>query len=85
MLAVGSTGTSGGHYGLFDLNTRTFIVGSGNTYPQIGADIPVPQDMGTPDSSLNYGNVTSFGMTLSADEDLLFVAGSTRIVAIDLP
>jgi hypothetical protein len=41
--------------------------------------------MGAPDSSFNYGNVTSFGMTLSGDEQLLFVAGSTRIVAIDLP
>ncbi|WP_129775649.1 BACON domain-containing protein [Peristeroidobacter soli] len=166
VLAIGNTGSSGGAYGLFDLNTRTYIdrgdwwrylhyyyyrmnldytgtkvlinhgymrdragnavgvlpvnaaatlssdgnrayiyvhgaggtghvevldvstpVGANIYYPQIGANIPVPDDLGTPDPNYwdNYGSVTSFGMTLSADEQLLFIAGSTRIVAIDLP
>jgi hypothetical protein len=67
------------------LDTST-AVGSGNVFPQIGADIPVTSDMGLPDNNSPYNpNYVSFGMALSADEQLLFISGSTRIVAIDLP
>ncbi|WP_116808132.1 hypothetical protein [Steroidobacter cummioxidans] len=76
----GAGGT--GHVAVFNTSAA---VGANSTFPQIGADIPVPEDMGTPDRDYDYGNVTSFGSTLSADERLLFVAGSTRIVAVELP
>lgn len=69
---------------IFDITTP---VGALNVFPQVGADIPVPSDMGAPDTnSLNFPTgYDSFGMTLSPDEQLLFIGGSARIVAIDLP
>ena len=71
-----------GNVKVIDVSTG---VGAANTFPQIGADIPVASNLGTPDSSLDYGNVTSFGIALSADEHLVFVAGSTRVVAVAVP
>ncbi|GFE83209.1 hypothetical protein GCM10011487_52090 [Steroidobacter agaridevorans] len=78
----GAGGT--GHVAIFDITTP---VGALNVFPQVGADIAVPSDMGAPDTtSLNFPTgYDSFGMTLSPDEQLLFIGGSARIVAIDLP
>lgn len=73
----GAGGT--GHIEVIDLTTP---VGN-QEYPQLGADIPVPSDLGAPGGV--SGNVTSFDAALSTDERLLFVSGSTRIVAIALP
>jgi hypothetical protein len=71
-----------GHVEVLDLSQPVGIAG---VFPKLSADITVPSDMGVPDTRDDYGNVTSFGMALSADERLLFVSGPSRIVAIALP
>ena len=63
-------------------------VGATNVFPQVGADIPVTEDMGTPDSTYfesNAQGITSFGLEWSADGHLAFLGGSTRVVVKSIP
>lgn len=77
----GANGT--GFLQLYDISVA---VGQGVTYPTVGAPIPVPFDMGTVDIYAG-GNIylSNFGLEWSADSEIAFVSGSTRIVAIRLP
>jgi len=70
--------------GTLQLYDTTLAVGESATYPTVGAPIPVPFNMGTPDAG-PYGHLTSFALEWSADSEIAFVSGSTRIVAIRLP
>jgi len=70
--------------GTLQLYDTTVAVGESATYPTVGTPIPVPFDMGTPDAG-PYGHLTSFALEWSADSEIAFVSGSTRIVAIRLP
>jgi hypothetical protein len=60
-------------------------VGELGTYPAVGSPIPVPFNMGTPDTSLPNSHISSFALEWSADSEIAFVSGETRIVAIRLP
>ncbi len=71
----GANGT--GFLQLYDVSG---FVGQGTTFPPAGAPVPVPFDMGTLDASF-----PNFGLEWSADSEIAFVSGSTRIVAIRLP
>jgi hypothetical protein len=71
----GANGT--GFLQLYDVSG---FVGQGTTFPTVGAPIPVPFDMGTLDTIF-----PNFGLGWSADSEIAFVSGSTRIVAIRLP
>jgi len=76
----GANGT--GFLQLYDVSTA---VGESATYPTVGTPIPVPFNMGTPDTNIPGSYVSSFGLEWSADSEIAFVSGSTRIVAIRLP
>lgn len=71
-----------GRVKVLDISTA---VGLAGTYPQIGPDILVTSDMGASDPDYDYQNVSSFGAALSGNEHILFIAGSTRIVAVAIP
>jgi hypothetical protein len=77
----GANGT--GFLQLYDISVA---VGQAATFPTVGAPIPVPFDMGTLDiHSVPNSYVSNFGLEWSADSEIAFVSGSTRIVAIRLP
>jgi hypothetical protein len=80
--SLNSNPSTGGIVRVFDITTPVGLTG---TYPQIGSDIAVPQDLGLPDSNFTYNNVSSYGLTLSRDLRLAFVAGPEGIVAMQLP
>ena len=74
--------------GYFQILDTSASVGASNVFPQIGANIAVTEDMGTPDSSYfesNAQGVTSFGLEWSAEGHLAFLGGSTRIVVRPIP
>lgn len=79
----GAAGT--GYFRMLDVSAS---VGATNVFPQAGSDIPVPEDMGTPDSRYYESNaqgITSFGLEWSADGHLAFLGGSTRVVVKSIP
>jgi hypothetical protein len=76
----GANGT--GFLQLYDVANA---VGELATYPTVGMPIPVPFNMGTPDTGLPNSHISSFALEWSADSEIAFVSGETRIVAIRLP
>jgi hypothetical protein len=77
----GANGT--GFLQLYDISVA---VGPTATFSPVGSPIPVPFDMGTVDIySVPNSYVSNFGLEWSADSEIAFVSGSTRIVAIRLP
>jgi hypothetical protein len=71
--------------GFLQLYDVSLPVGDSAIYPAVGAPIPVPYNMGTPDTNIPNSYVTSFGLEWSDDSGLAFVSGSTRIVVVRLP
>ena len=77
-----------GGTGYFQILDTSASVGAATVFPQIGGNIAVAEDMGTPDTSYfesNAQGVTSFGLEWSADGHLAFLGGSTRIVVKAIP